>query len=181
MIKRTLQILGFVSILACLTACSNETKNEKTTTIDSAQASNETPDDLGASFLMAVKNNDTKYIETFFPSVADVAEIMNDYEGNEEEKKQILNNSDKNTKDIRRNALHSIEEIKIKGSKNEIEWKEAAFSTSELSTRKENNIEFAKLTIYFNSGSNLYKLEIPECIKSDRGWLIFDKPKWVGK
>ncbi len=181
MITRILQIFGFVSFLASLIACSEETKNDKATTIDLSQASNETPDDLGASFLMAVKNNDSKYIETFFPSVADVAEIMNSYEGNEEEKKQILNNSDKNTKDIRRNALHSIEEIKNKGSKNAIDWKDVAFSTSELSTRKENNIEFAKLVIYFNSGSSLYKMEIPECIKSDRGWLIFDKPKWIGK
>jgi hypothetical protein len=181
MIKRTLQIIGFTSLLACLAACSSETKNEKVATGDPVQASNETPDDLGASFLMAVKNNDSKYVEAFLPSVADVAEIMNSYEGNEEEKKQILNNSDKNTKDIRRNALRSIDEIRSKGNKNGIEWKEVAFSTSELNTRKENNIEFAKLTIYFNSGSNLYKLEIPECIKSDRGWLIFDKPKWIGK
>ena len=180
MIKRILQILGFASLLACLTACSNETKNENTATETPAQASNETPDDLGASFLMAVKHNDAKYIETFLPSVADVAEIMNDYEGNKEEKKQILNNSDKNTKDIRRNTIHSIEEVRSKGNKNGIEWKDAAFSTSELSTRKENNIEFAKLIIYFKSG-NLFKMEIPECIKSDRGWLIFDKPKWIGK
>lgn len=181
MIKRTFQILGFVSFLACLIACTGETKHETVATIDPSQASNETPDDLGTSFLLAIKNNDPKYMETFLPSVSDVSEIMNDYEGAEEEKKQILNSSEKNTKDIRRNALHSIEEIKNKGSKNVIDWREVTFSTSELMTRKENNIEFAKLTIYFNSGSNLYKMEIPECIKSNRGWLIFDKPKWIGK
>ena len=122
MITRTLQILGFTFLLTCFTACSNETKNEKASTNEPVQASNETPDDLGASFLMAVKNNDGKYIETFFPSVADFAEIMKDYEGNEEEKKQILNNSDKNSKDIRRNALRSIEEVRNKGSKNGIEF-----------------------------------------------------------
>lgn len=183
MITRTFKIFGAAYLLTCLAACSSETKNEneKTVTNSPVQASNETPDDLGASFLMAIKKNDSKYIATFLPAVADVSEIMNEYDGNEAEKKEILNNSDKNTKDIRRNALHSIDEIRNKGNKNGIEWRDVIFSTSELSTRKENNIEFAKLTIYFNSGTNLFKLEIPECIKSDRGWLIFDKPKWIGK
>lgn len=179
MIAQIFKIAGCVFLLADMTACSNDTKNEKGD--DPVAVSNETPDDLGASFLMAVKNNDPKYIEAFFPSVSDVVEIMNSYEGDAEEKKQILNNCDKNTKDIRRNALHSIDGIRSHGNKNGIEWKGVTFSTSELSTRKENNIEFAKLTIYFNAGGNLYKLEIPECIKSDQGWLIFDKPKWIGK
>lgn len=179
MIIQIFKIVGCVFLLVGITACSSDTKNEKGD--DPIAVSNETPDDLGESFLKAVKNSDPKYIETFFPSVADVVEIMNSFEGNEEEKKQILNNCDKNTKDIRRNAFHSIDEIKRKGSNNGIEWKEVTFSTSELSTRKENNIEFAKLTIYFNFAGELYKLEIPECIKSDHGWLIFDKPKWIGK
>lgn len=179
--KRILQIFGLVSFLMCLPACSGGTKEDKVALINSSEASNETPDELGDSFLMAVKNSDSKYIEAFLPSASDVNEIMNSYEGNEEEKKEIVDHSGKNTKEIQQNVLRSLAEIRAKGDKNGIEWKEVTFSTSELNTRKENNIEFAKLTIYFKAGTSLYKMIIPECIKSNRGWLIFDKPKWVGK
>ncbi|MDO8998438.1 MAG: hypothetical protein Q7W45_01640 [Bacteroidota bacterium] len=181
-ILRVIPVTIIISMFSC-TEPDNKTASAQidTKTMEPQKAAKSTIEELGETFFMAVSQNDKSHIESSVPSKQDVITIMTDFKGTEKEKKDILKRSEENTKQIRRNALTSIDEIINKGKKNGIDWSKCSFSNSELKVKKENNIEFCELLINFQYNNETYKLRIPECIKSNRGWLIFDKPKWVGK
>lgn len=186
--KKTITTCILTIITICIWSCSSEETNNNSTnqetltnTDGSVKEASSTVQELGESFFLAVKNDDKTLIETSLPSQQHVIDIMGGFNGSEKEKKDILKRSEDNTKLIRRNSINSIQEIINKGKKNGIDWSQCSYSNSILKVKKENNIEFASLLIHFQYNSQTYSLKIPECIKSERGWLIFDKPKWVGK
>lgn len=186
--KKTITTCILIIIIICIWSCSSEEANNNsinqetlTNTEASLKEASSTVQELGEAFFLTVKNNDKTLIETSLPSKQDVIDIMGGFKGSEKQKKDILKRSEDNTKQIRRNSISSIKEIINKGKKNGIDWSQCSYSNSILKVKKENNIEFASLLIHFQYNNQTYSLKIPECIKSERGWLIFDKPKWIGK
>lgn len=186
--KKTITTCVLAIITFCIWSCSSEEANNNSTNQEthtntevSVKEASSTVQELGEYFFLAVKKDDKSLIETSLPSKQDVIDIMGDFNGTEKEKKDILKRSEDNTKQIRHNSIIAIQEIINKGKKNGIDWSQCSYSNSILKVKKENNIEFASLLINFQYNNQTYSLKIPECIKSERGWLIFDKPKWVGK
>ena len=117
-------------------------------------------------------------LSDLLPQKEDVELLMVVYSGSEEEKKHIIANSEDNTREIRENTNEAFTQIFEKGNKSGIIWEEVIFSNAEYTTKKENNIETTDLTIFFSHNNMKYTLHILECIKTERGWLIFDSPQW---
>lgn len=161
--------------------CGNEEKtvNKKT---DDAKEQNEvkqtTLEELGASVVLALKENDSSMLSELLPKKEDVESLMLIYTGSEKEKKNILAGSEKNTNKIRENTNKAFSKIHEKGNAVGIIWEEVVFSDAEYTTKKENNIETTNLKILFSYNDLKYNIDIAECIKTERGWLIFDKPQW---
>lgn len=169
----------------CLTAfamsCGNEEKtvNEKT---EEAKEQNSikqnTLEELGASFIFALKENDSTLLSDLLPEKEDVEQLMIVYAGAENEKKNIVDASKENTDKIRENTYKAFSKILKKGNEVGIDWDEVVFSNAEYTTKKENNIETTDLKIFFSYNDMKHTIHIAECIKTKRGWLIFDKPQW---
>lgn len=182
--KRPLLFISAVLFCFYLSACGNDgekTAHEKTMEAqEQSSIKNTTLEELAASFIIAIKENDSSGIEDLLPTQEDFENIVSVYSGSEEDKKAILAGSEENSKKIRTNTMQSFTDILKKGQDAGIKWKEAAFSNTEYTVKKENNIETARLQIVLDYKGMKYKLGIDECIKTERGWLIFDKPKWKG-
>lgn len=179
--KKTL--LPFICFTVFLTSCGNEEKTADEKTKDAKELSsvkNTTLEELGASFILSLKENDSTMLSDLVPVREDIEQIVSIYSGSEEDKKGILAGAEENTKKISDNTNKAFSEIKTKGNKAGIKWEEAEFNNAEYSIKKENNIETADLKISFNYKDMKYKIRIAECIKTERGWLVFDKPQWKG-
>lgn len=183
---KVIQPTLYVCIITVFLFSCGQKPEEKTTEQKISDAkqieepTNTTLENLSASFLMALKKNNFKSIENFLPVREDVILILSVYEGTEEEKKELLADAEDNVKKIRANTRKSFDEILKKGTEAGINWSEADFSSADYTLKKENNIEMADLTIIFTYKSLRYKIKIEECINTEKGWLIFDKPKWQG-
>lgn len=174
-------LLPIFCLAALAMSCENEGKtvNEKTEEAKEQNSIKQTTlEELGASFILALKENDSTLLSDLLPKKEDVELLMTVYQGSEEEKKHIIADSEKNTREIRDNTNEAFTQIHEKGNKNGIVWKEVIFSNAEYTTQKENNIETTDLKIFFSHNSKKYTLHISECIKTERGWLIFDSPQW---
>jgi hypothetical protein len=181
--RPVLLILSFATFGLSLSSCGDgeKTAHEKTEEAqEQGSIENATLEQLGASFILTLKENDSTSIEDLLPAKEDFEKIVSVYSGSEEEKKSILAGSAKNAQKIRANTMQSFSDFRKKGLDSGIKWEEAAFSNAEYEVKKESNIESAKLQIVFTYKEMKYKINIDECIKTDRGWLIFDKPKWKG-
>ncbi len=171
--------------LVCLSvftiSCGSDEKTVNEKTIDAreqAVVKQSTIEELGASVILAFKENDVAKLNTLFPETEDVEKIVSVYSGSEKEKKSILGGSEENTKKIQKNTIDAFSEILNKGNKEGIKWDEVVFSNVEYTTKNENNIETTDLKILFSYKENKYKIRIAECINTERGWLIFDRPQW---
>ncbi len=146
--------------------------------IELSSPANSTLEELGASFVLAVKKSDPNTILEFLPTKEDVENILLSFGGTEKEKKGILAKSEENTKTIKENTFKSVVEIFNKGKEAGINWEETSFSGIEQKTETENKTETANVIIKINYKNIIYKIRISECIKTTKGWLIFDKPYW---
>ncbi|MBN4073150.1 hypothetical protein JYT74_03805 [Crocinitomix catalasitica] len=191
--KRTiLKLASLVTITMLVIGCSSESEgegeeenqNETDQTEEVVEEAfvpqNSTLELLGSTFINALKENKYEYLETFLPNVDDFKEIVNLYEGSDEEKKDILVDSEENSTKIQENTAEAFEKILEKGTADGITWEEVSFKEAAYNLNPENNVEYADVTISLNYGTLEYKIFISECIKTSRGWLIFDKPKWQG-
>ncbi|MHB8260629.1 MAG: hypothetical protein ACYDCN_11960 [Bacteroidia bacterium] len=149
-----------------------------TSPIATSSPSNSTLDELGASFVLALKKNDATTISKFLPTKKDIEDIILTYDGTEKEKKSMLANSAENTKEIKSNTFDAVGGIIKKGKEAGINWEETSFVGIEQKTTTENNTESTNMLIKVSYKNLTYKIRIAECIKTSRGWLIFDKPKW---
>jgi len=175
--------VSLICVAVLISSCGSEEKTADEKTKDAQEQSsveNSTLEELGASIILALKENDSTMLSDLVPVREDVEQIVSIYTGSEEDKKGILAGADENTKKIAANTNKAFSEIRAKGDKAGIKWEEVVFSNSEYSTKKENNIETADLKISFTYKDMKYKVRIAECIKTERGWLIFDKPQWKG-
>ena len=179
-IKQLFFMLGTTTLLF---SCGQETKNEKTVnkksdTLEINTPTNATLENLSTSLINALKENHYSIIEDMLPLKEDVENIVADYEGTQKEKEEILAGADENVKKISENTRIAFDDILKKGTEAGIIWTEVTFSNAEYATKKENNIEIAVVTIIFEHKTAIHKIKIEECIKTKKGWLIFDKPKW---
>lgn len=170
-------------LLSSLVSCTDKTDDahkggNENKQIEISSPANSTLEELGASFVLAVKKRDPNTISEFLPTKEDIENILLTYEGTEKEKKGILAKSEENTKAIISNTFKSIDEIINKGKEAGINWDETIFAGIEQKTQTENKTESANVIIKINYKNIIYKIRISECIKTARGWLIFDKPTW---
>lgn len=180
-IQRAFVFIAIAFLYACGQKPEEKTVEEKMSDAKEIEKpANTTLENLSASFLIALKENNYNAIEQFLPLKEDIGKIVTIYEGTEKEKKEILAGAEENAKKIRENTHKSFEEILKKGIDAGINWQESIFSNAEYILKKENNIETAALAIIFNYKGLRYKITIEECIHTEKGWLIFDKPKWNG-
>lgn len=162
-------------------SCGNEEKtvNKKTEeTKEQNSIKQTTLEELGASVIYAIKENDSTLLSDLLPEKEDVEQLMVVYAGSENEKNNIVDKSEENTYKIRDNTYKAFLKIREKGNQIGINWEEALFSNVEYTTKKENNIETTDLKILFSYNDRQYTIHIAECIKTKRGWLIFDRPQW---
>lgn len=177
-------LLPLICLTVILTSCGNEEKtvDEKTEEAkEQSSVSNSTLEEVGASIIISLKENDSTILSELVPTKEDVIQIVSVYTGSEADKKSILAGADANTQKITANTNKAFSEIRKKGNKAGVKWDEIIFINSEYDIKKENNIEIADLKISFNDKDGVYKIRIAECIKTERGWLIFDKPQWRGR
>lgn len=166
-----------------MVSCGNEEKtvNQKTEDAkDQSSVKHTTLEELGASVILALQENDSTMLSGLLPEKEDVESLMAVYTGSEKEKKTILAGSEENTKNIRVNCYKAFSKILEKGNKTGIKWEEVTFTNAEYTTKKENNIETTNLKILFSYEDMKHTIHIAECIKTERGWIIFDKLQWNG-
>lgn len=157
-----------------------ENSTEKTNALaEITEPANETLDELGASLILFLKDNDFEKFTDFLPVKEDVEQIAMDYTGTEEKRKEILLSMQKMVKDIMINSKTGFDEVFNNGLKANINWNEAHFSHVEYDTKKKDNIERGSMTIFFIYGNLNYKIYIGECVQSHRGWLVTQYPEWV--
>lgn len=181
--KKTIKWLALVILASSLISCGGDEKtaHEKTEEAkEQSSISNSTLEELSASVILALKENDPQKLTDLIAKKQDFENIVTIYQGSEEDKKAILAGSEENAKLILSNTQKALPEIREKAVKAGVNWDEAKFSNADYSIKKENNLETADLSITFSYKDLSYKIQIAECIKTERGWLIFDKPKWKG-
>jgi hypothetical protein len=184
LMKRSILPLICTSIPVMFSACGDDagkTAHEKTEAArNQGSIKNSTLEELSASVVIALRNNDPGKLEELVPAKEDFEKIVSVYSGSEDDKKMILAGSEENSRKILANTTQAVDEIRRKGADAGINWEEATFSNAEYEVKKENNIETADLKVIVSYKDLKYKIKIAECIKTDRGWLIFDKPEWGG-
>lgn len=142
------------------------------------EPANETLDELGASLILLLKENDFEKFTSFLPAKEDAEKIALQYKGAAEKKKQLLLKLEENVKKIMIYSKTGFDEVFNKALKENITWSEVNFSHVEYQINKNDNLERASMTVYFLFNNLNYRINIDECVKSDRGWLITDKPTW---
>lgn len=183
--RRTVLIITLPLFFAM---CSQDKPGAKAADSDNDQAesvppeisepSNQTLDELGASLILFLKENDFEKFTSFLPTKEDAARIATQYKGETERKKQLLLKLEENVKKIMIYSKTGFDEVFNTALKSNIVWHDVRFSHVEYDINKKDNLERASMTIFFVYNNLNYKIAVGECVHSERGWLITDKPEW---
>lgn len=148
------------------------------TAVELTEPANETLDELGASIILFLKENNFENFTSFLPVSEDVEKIAMKYKGPEEKKKELLLKMDENVKDIMIYSKTGFDEVFNNALKANVVWSDVRFSHVEYDISKKDNLESASMTIFFIHNNLNYKIYVGECVHSERGWLVTDKPQW---
>ena len=156
-----------------------ETTPEKTNELAQiTEPVNQTLDELGASLILHLKNNDFEKFTELLPVTEDVEQIAMNYTGPEEKKKKILLSMQDKVKEIMINSKTGFDEVFNSALKEGVVWNDVNFSHVEYDIKKKDNIERASMTIFFVYSNLNYKIYIGESVNSQRGWLVTQNPEW---
>lgn len=176
----------FLSVVAgvlMLLSCSEEAKHgSETKRTGSAWSATDQRSlkEVGILVFEAVRSNDSSSVEDILPTKPDVEEIVMKFNGPEREKKAILAGAENNTAKIRRNTRRAVSEINQRGKRAGINWDEVEKVRIDSVLTTKNGLSMAELKIYIEYKTVSYSIKITECIQTQDGWMIFDKPKWEG-
>ena len=139
-------------LLTSLISCSDKKEESHKDDVEKKSVELNTPanttlEELGASFVLAIKKNDPTNISEFLPTKEDVENIILTYEGTEKEKKSMLANSEENTKTIKSNTFNAVDKITKAGKEVGINWEEASYAGVEQKIKTENKTESADILI----------------------------------
>lgn len=179
--KYILTLLAICSLSSCSDSGNKDASDNATddaVNTEITEPANETLDELGASLIMFLKENDFERFTNFLPVKEDVEKIAVKYNGPEEKKKELLLKMDENVKNIMIHSKTGFDEVFNNALKADIVWGDVKFSHVEYDINKKDNLERASMTIFFMHNNLSYKIYLGECVHSERGWLVTDKPKW---
>lgn len=179
--KYTIILIGLCYLTSCAESGNiddSDNGTEDASTIELTEPANETLDELGASIILFLKDNNFENFTGFLPVSEDVERIAMKYKGPEEKKKELLLKMDENVKDIMIYSKTGFDEVFNNALKANVVWSNVKFSHVEYDISKKDNLESASMTIFFIHNNLNYKIYVGECVHSERGWLVTDKPQW---
>ncbi len=138
------------------------------------------PEAFGESVYEALKANDYNKIKPFLPTTKDIEylrdfEIKNDPAMKDSKKASLLAKLKKFQKNKIENSKESFDKVYEKVEEKGIVWKDAKFARAAFKRDKKKELEQGDVYIFLNYLGAEYIIEMTDCIKVDRGWLIGDK------
>ncbi len=138
------------------------------------------PEAFGESVYKALKENNYDKIKPFLPTTNDIEylrdfEIKNDPAMKDSKKASLLAKLKKFQKNKIENSKESFDKIYEKIEEKGIVWKDAKFERAAFKRGKKKDLEQGDVYIFLNYLGAEYIIEMTNCIKVERGWLIGDK------
>jgi hypothetical protein len=56
----------------------------------------------------------------------------------------------------------------------DVDWESAEFDKVENKSRMKNGLELSDILVYFHDKNQKWTMELDDCIKTDRGWVMMD-------
>lgn len=161
--RNVFSILIAAGFLFCLAGCNGGLKNG-------------TPEELGESIFLSLKNNDYEGFRSLFPVESDVDEILEkqgeDGGGMSREKAM------KRLQDSEGKIKENFEELRAEIADAGVEIGSAAWEGVDVKKREaEKNIEVVDLKVYFKGNDQSVELRIRAAGKLNRGWLMDRGPR----
>lgn len=139
------------------------------------------PDELALAIFVAVKTNDFTEFAKYLAKKDDMKQILVKKEFTEERRKEVLALLDDYEYTLKVDAKKEFDNVVKKGPEAGVNWYESVFVAAEFGITTESNFMYADLDIFFKSGETSFKMVILGCMKTAKGWKMFDKLQWVGK
>jgi hypothetical protein len=173
---RLLFIISF--IFSSCTTKKNDEKQKDDNPAEMKLPSNSTLDELGASIIFLLKENDFEKYTEFLPYEVDVEKIAIKYGGPKDMKAQLILRMNENVRNIRINSKCGFDEVFNQGLKKNIDWQYVKFEFVEYVLTHKNNLQSAAVNVIFSFKNIQYCIIVKECVDTERGWLIFNKVEW---
>lgn len=178
--KLLLFIFAFTTLnsAVCLTPKENTVLNE--VGIGQSKSAKSSPEAFGEAVFNALKANDYDKMKPYLPTTKDIEymrdfEIRNDPAMKDSKQASLLASLKKFQKSRIENSKENFDKIYAKVEEKGIIWKDITFQKSAFKQDKKKELEQGDVYIFFNYLGAEYIIEITNCMKVDRGWLIGDK------
>lgn len=145
-----------------------------------SSAKKHSPEAFGEAVYKALKSNNYDKMKPFLPTTEDIEylrnfEIKNDPAMKDSKKASLLAKLKKFQKSRIEKSKEGFDKIYEKIEEKGIVWKDAKFERAAFKRDKKKDLEQGEVYIFFNYLGAEYIIEMSNCMKVERGWLIGDK------
>lgn len=139
------------------------------------------PEELGLVIFISLKTDDFTEFSKYIAGKDDMKWIITRKNfSSEEKKKAALDLLDDYEYTLKKDAKESFKNTLQKGIDNQIMWEETVYDKIDFNISTEEGLKYTDITIYFTFNKKKYKIYTEGCMKTDKGWKMFDKLKWGG-
>ena len=142
---------------------------------------NSTPEQLGESIYLSVKNDNFDGYRSLYPTAADVDEIVEKQvgEGSPEEKAEARERAEEQLSRTDARAQESFGELRSDMQEAGFDIEASAWEGVEVKKREaEKNIEVVDIKLFFKEGDRTGTILVRGAGKLSRGWLLDRSPRF---
>ena len=137
-------------------------------------STHESPENLAKGFIDALKKDTADSLRTLIINLDDIQELKAMMKDEKLDVNELKAKIDKDVPEI-------FTKIKDKASKAGLDWNKVKIVNIEKENKIKREVNYTRVNITVESDNTQYLLVLKSTIKTKRGWVISDKPRWRGK
>lgn len=125
------------------------------------------------------KNNDYSTLEKYIINMSDVENLIANSTMSSKKKARQKNRSEKYISRLNEKVKKKFNSIREDAEDVGVNWGKAKFVREDLEKEKiRDGVLQRDIHIIFESGGKEYDIELDDCMKPKRGWVLADDPRW---
>ena len=139
-----------------------------------------TPEKFANEVFKAIKNNDLPKFSKLFPTKQVFLDTLKQSTIPEPELQKAKEGMDKKLKKTFKSIQESLVKIREKAKKDGVMWEKTIFGGVECEIKEKHQVKTSDIYLLVTFQGINYKVKLDDCMKTTKGWLMFDDPSWRG-
>lgn len=139
-----------------------------------------TPENFAKAVVDSIKDNDYEKFESYCINKEVFISLTEQSTLSEEKKKKAIDGMEELWQNLPKMIRESYEEIREDAKKEGVEIGKIEYLNATYEIKMDQGVQTADIHVTVGYDNSKYKLKLDDCIKSKKGWIMGDEPRWRG-